>query len=136
MAVQCGRFKRTLIGKSTIPDAGWGLFLAEDAAAGELIGVYGGELTTRSESSRVDAGQYSSGLNEQLEVSGLFIGNKLRFINDPDPFGSTGRKANSQASVVEANGSLHYTIRALCDIPAGSELFFEYGNEYWEMLRG
>jgi hypothetical protein len=44
--------RHTYVGTSRIPGAGLGLFLAEDAAAGDLVGEYTGEVITSSEADR------------------------------------------------------------------------------------
>lgn len=135
MAIQCGKFKRVLVAPSTIPEAGWGLFIAEEANVGELISVYAGELVSRMELSRVDLGQYSSAINSMQDVSGLMIGNKARFINDPlHTEGGSGEQANCIPQVIRANGNLHYAIFAAMRISPGEELFFSYGEEYWKEI--
>jgi len=63
--LQRGNFKRTLVGISEI--VGFGLFMAEKAKAGDLVGEYKGQITSEEESSR--RGRYYSHCTAFYEFS-------------------------------------------------------------------
>lgn len=56
---------------------------------------------------------------------------QARFIND----GGAPERNNVVQRVVFANGQFHYLLHAARDIEPGEELFFEYGNDYWNTLK-
>ncbi|KAI0656123.1 hypothetical protein C8Q70DRAFT_391854 [Cubamyces menziesii] len=110
---------------------GLGLFLLEDARPGDLIIEYVGELIF--EPTFVCRGQvadhvgrsYVFGLNDVFSVDATNAGNASRYINH-----APTRQANVKAIILAVNEDQRIGIFAKKDIPAGAELFMDYGPEY------
>ncbi|KAI0326496.1 SET domain-containing protein [Cubamyces sp. BRFM 1775] len=110
---------------------GLGLFILESARADDLITEYVGELIF--EPTFVCRGQvadhvgrsYVFGLNDVLSVDATNAGNVSRYINH-----APTRQANVKAIILAVNGDQRIGIFAKKNIPAGAELFMDYGPEY------
>jgi len=115
---------------STIPDAGLGLFALERIRAGDTIGYYSGEIITSDE---MDSGRYS-GSEYILWVARnhVIVGegpkaNYTRYINHSD---------DPNAFLVVSTRWKTARFEALKAIHPGEEIFFHYGDDYWEQPPG
>ena len=90
------------------PIHGTGVFAARDIPSGSLIGVYEGDPT-------VDDGTHVLWVEADEGWEGINGTGPLRYLN------------HSRTPNVEFDGPSLY---ALCDIPAGEELLFDYGEEW------
>ncbi|CAJ0953357.1 unnamed protein product, partial [Mesorhabditis belari] len=117
--------KRTEIKLSSIPQAGFGLFLLEAAKKDELISEYTGEIIETDESDR--RGKiydrihlsYQFGMNEEETCDAFRIGNPIRFANHL-------KNPNCKTKIVLVNAEHRIGIYAGRDLEAGEELFFDY----------
>ncbi|KAH8089912.1 hypothetical protein BXZ70DRAFT_496626 [Cristinia sonorae] len=127
--LQLGYFKATEVRKS---EWGQGLFLLEDAKAGELIIEYLGELIleptliTRDQVARFRGRNYVYGLDSEFNVDGSNAGNASRFINH------SRTERNCDVKIHLVNGDHRLGVYALNDMNAGSELFLDYGNSFFD----
>ncbi|KAJ4485830.1 hypothetical protein J3R30DRAFT_3282052 [Lentinula aciculospora] len=128
---------------------GVGLFLLQSANAGELITEYTGELvyepTTESREqvssflckkfrrefcfysdvSRHRQRNYLFNLNATFALDSEFIGNESRYINH------SKESPNCRAQVMMVNGDHRIGIYAQIVIAKGTELFLDYGTEFF-----
>jgi [histone H3]-lysine27 N-trimethyltransferase EZH2 len=122
---------RLRIGRSTIPEAGYGAFSIEPINRGALIGEYVGELISHNESDRNETerrGHYYNKTNrsffftmdKRLVIDATWKGNDTRYINHSDT-------PNCNARRVFAQGSYHIGYYARTNIDPGTELFVDYG---------
>jgi hypothetical protein len=126
--------------KSSVPDAGRGLFAARDLPkgrrvpyTGDLINTDGGRvggayvLETRNNVEGIDAARRNSGLG--------------RWVNDPrGAFDEQGRrrKANCKFTIhtPRGGGQRVAAVRTLRPILKGEELLVKYGEQYWSFHAG
>lgn len=140
-ALQRGRSKRLILGKSLLENCGYGLFTAEDIAQDEFVIEYVGELITHDEGVRREArrgdvfneGSNASYLFTLLEDEGIWVdaavyGNLSRYINHASE--SDKRACNIMPKILYVNGEYRIRFTAMRDISAGEELFFNYGENF------
>ncbi|KAL7278335.1 hypothetical protein ACG7TL_008311 [Trametes sanguinea] len=153
--IQTGASKLVEVKQGTF---GLGLFLLEDARAGDLVTEYTGELIyeptflSRSQVSAHVGRSYVFGLNDVFSVDATNAGSPARFINH-----APSRRANVAACILSVNGFQRIGVFASAfagslpaffrlgnvrqqltsffavaekHIAAGSELFMDYGPEY------
>ena len=130
------RPKRVRVGRSGIPNAGNGLFVMEDIKKGEFVARYSGEAISREECMRRSSHyrlRIHRGLYLDAENPTHFEG---RHIND----GQRSRRrinvrfASDYGTNVCANTGFHWIkIFATRNIKAGSELFLNYGDDFWSV---
>lgn len=132
--------KAVLLGESQIPGCGYGLFAAEDITQDEFVIEYLGELISHDEGVRrearrgdvFDEANHSSYLFTLLDQEGIWVdaaiyGNLSRYINHA----SDGRKqVNVVPQILYVNGDFRIKFKAVRDIKAGEELFFNYGENF------
>lgn len=100
--------------------SGLGLFASEDIKAGEYVISYQGKVLPTAYADTLKT-RYLFEIDENYTIDGSGRKNKARYINHfCDP--------NLEA-VIEAGEIRFY---ALKDIPAGQELGFDYGQEYFD----
>jgi hypothetical protein len=130
--------EKLYISKSTIPEAGRGLFTSIDRRPGDYICKYEGNYIRFKKNESMEALDFGGDYVLQL--------NKTTFIDASDPNSGPGRFANNcrksninKTLRVKGNNS-HFTsnsktkqayIKATKFIPANSEIFVAYGNKYW-----
>ena len=129
------RPKRVKVMTSTIPNAGLGLYLLEDAKKGECVARSSGEAITQAENA-TRKGHYRikicSNLYLDAERPHHFEG---RFINDGKRAGKVVNvrfAAGYRTNQCSETGLRWIRIFATRDIKAGSELYLDYGDEYWQ----
>lgn len=124
----CG-YNRVRVVKSTIPNAGYGLFLAyQKLRKGSLICTYEGEKLTAEEAQKSKSA-YIFEAKDSKTGKTLYIDAARedscfgRFANDP----RDDHLVN--AKIVLKGGRL--VVIATTDIEPGDEIFVDYGVEYW-----
>ena len=126
--------KKLKVKDSLLPSAGKGLFTTEFIPKGTKIVEYKGKITTWKE---VD---HNEGNNGYI----YFV--KRNYVIDASTYPSAlARYANDARGIQRVKGltnnaeymedGLKVFIQAVKDIPAGSEIFVEYGKEYWDAIR-
>jgi len=127
--------KQLSVKKSTIPGAGKGLFTNVDIKKGTLIIEYKGEILTWKEVEKMADHRngyvffvYSTHVIDAWNRKSA----KARYANDAQGI--------SRVEGVRNNCEYHVHrrrcyIRALRNIPAGSEILVSYGREYWQSIR-
>ncbi|KAF3764511.1 hypothetical protein M406DRAFT_258908, partial [Cryphonectria parasitica EP155] len=144
VALQRGISKIVLLGESQIEGCGYGLFTAEDIAQDEFVIEYLGELISHDEGVRrearrgdvFDESSHSSYLFTLLDYEGIWVdaaiyGNLSRYINHASELDKIGRKrVNIIPQIFFVNGDFRIKFKALRDIKAGEELFFNYGENF------
>lgn len=144
VALQRGVSKSVLLGESQIPYCGYGLFTAEDIAQDEFVIEYLGELISHDEGVRREARRgdvfdehsHSSYLFTLLDYEGIWVdaaiyGNLSRYINHAQETDKVGKKrVNIIPQILFVNGDFRIKFKALRDIKAGEELFFNYGENF------
>lgn len=131
------------VGKSTIPNAGKGLFTIDPIKRNTRIGLYTGKVVQpgvngpyvmqcqrrrRSSSSNKPAGMIQVDAGDENGV----MSNKLRYMNDG--MMRVGEVKNRRKNNVKIGGAHSEidgcVITSTKNIPAGSELFLSYGKYY------
>ncbi|NTU67152.1 MAG: SET domain-containing protein [Candidatus Moranbacteria bacterium] len=102
--------------------AGLGLFADAPIGKGQFVIEYTGELIANAEADR-RGGKYLFNINSKWTVDGKGRDNTARYINH-------SCKPNCE---VETKGNRIF-ICAIKDIPAGEELSYDYGEEYFDEL--
>jgi [histone H3]-lysine27 N-trimethyltransferase EZH2 len=124
------RNRLLLVGKSTVPSAGWGLFTMLALTKGDFIQEYLGELLTEDEGERRGllcdqrGCSYMFTQSSDFDIDGLFKGSKVRFSNH-------SKTPNIETKRLFVNGDLRIGFFANQDIAAQSEvsiyLFLGFG---------
>ena len=129
------KFEKDLfVKKSGLPNAGKGLFTKKFIPKGSLIVEYKGRITTWKEADHHDgANGYLFFLKRNLVIDAYPFKKALaRYANDAK--GLNRKKGVSNNCVYENVGSKVF-IKAVKDIPAGTEILVEYGKEYWDVIK-
>ncbi|KAF9449954.1 hypothetical protein P691DRAFT_811411 [Macrolepiota fuliginosa MF-IS2] len=125
----------------------WGLgaFATQLLRFGQPIGEYTGEISHGDEDTQHKtepiAGHtglnYKFDLNKTDIIDSMYMGNEMRYFNHAGPiepegtFGPDKSEANCIGKVVYVNNTHRIMFYAKRRIEAGSELFIDYGTEYW-----
>ncbi len=127
--------KHIYVKKSTLPGAGKGLFTKVFIPKGTRIVEYKGEILTWKEVGKMaeDRNGYVFYVNSKHVIDAWNHKNALaRYANDARGITRIeGVRSNSEYIVYKKR----CYITATRDIPAGSEIFVEYGAEYWQVIR-
>ena len=125
--------KQLFVKKSTLPDAGKGLFTRKEIAKGERIVEYKGRRTTWKE------------VKDQHDNGYIFYINRNHVINALPYKKAWGRFANDARGIEKIKGfnnNAEYVIEgkkvfieAKKKIPAGAEIFVDYGKDYWDVTK-
>ena len=120
--------------RSSIPGTGKGLFTTVEIPKGTIITEYKGKITTWKEVDDNDGNNgyiYFVKRNHVIDASN----NKkalARYANDARGLRKTKGLTNN-AEYVEVGTKVY--IKSNKDIAAGSEIFVEYGKEYWDVIK-
>jgi uncharacterized protein len=127
--------KQLLVKKSTIPNSGKGLFTKKFIPKGTHIVEYKGRVSTWKE------------VKDEDGKNGYIFYVTRNHVIDAKPFKKAlARYANDARGLVKIKGvtnNCDYVIKgkttpvieAKKDIPAGAEIFVDYGADYWKTIR-
>jgi uncharacterized protein len=126
--------KQLYVKKSTIPNSGKGLFTRKAISKGTRIVEYKGVISSWKDVKDEDGKNgYIFFVNRKHVINALPTLKALaRYANDAN--GLTRVKGTKNNAEYETEGTKAYI---LCkrDIPANSEIFVDYGNDYWKVIR-
>lgn len=119
--------------KSSIPNAGMGLFVTADLNKEELISLYSGDvLTAKEHCERYPRCNGFYGI--QLKAYNMFIDAVdkksclARWVNDA----RDSSRYNCEFRLLKAEQFMHIVLRTTRVVKEGEELFVDYGKDYWE----
>jgi SET domain-containing protein len=126
--------KQLFVKKSTIPGAGKGLFTKKAIPKGTRIVEYKGKRTAWKEVKDEDGKNgYIFYINRNHVINGLPDKKALaRYANDARGLVRIKGLLNNSEYVVDG---LKAYIESKKEIPAGSEIFVDYGKDYWKVIR-
>jgi len=128
--------KRTMVGKSAIPNAGNGLFAAVKIKKGEVIGELGGRLIADDDPAK--GNHYIAAIPEcgweqsrpYKSIDSKDYGGNVSRINFA-PSEINGKKTNFQnAAIKQICETPYFIFVALADIEPGTEIWSSYGPNY------
>ena len=126
--VQKGEYKRKVkLEKSSIENAGIGVFCEENVKSAEFVGEYTGEIISDKEANRrgaiYDLNEHSFlfMLDESVTVDATFFGSLMRYANH-----KRAQEANCYTQNWRVQGSTRIMVLAKRDIKKGEEIFFDY----------
>ena len=122
------------IKKSTLPQAGKGLFTRSFIAAGTRIVEYKGRVTTWNEVKEKEADNvYIMYVNRNHVINAEPFKNALaRYANDAK---GVGKISGLRNNAVYATVKKRVYIKATRDIEAGEEILVDYGKAYWQTMK-
>ncbi len=124
------------IKKSTLPNAGKGLYTERDIKKGERFIEYLGEIITDKECEKraeKDKYGYAFSINKKKVIDAFNTPEALaRYANDARGLVKIKGLSNNASYEVWKNRGW---IKAEKNIKAGSEIFVSYGAEYWRDIR-
>ena len=122
---------RLSVKKSTIKAAGKGLFAAKDISKGTKLGYYAGKYMNEAAYEKLKDQNYVWEIKNNLYVDAKPCPKAtLRFINSLMPKKGTSRNGKFNVEPYTYNGKLWY--RTIKNVKAGTELFIDYGDHYWD----
>jgi uncharacterized protein len=126
--------KQLYVKKSGIPNAGQGLFTKKFIPRGTLIVEYKGRRSTWKEVKDEDGKNgYIFFINRNNVIDGLPYKKALaRYANDARGLVRVKGLLNNADYIVQGDRAY---IESKKDIPAGSEIFVDYGKDYWKVIR-
>jgi uncharacterized protein len=126
--------KHLFVKKSTIPNSGKGLFTKKPIAKGTRIVEYKGKKSS-----------WKDVKDEDGKNGYIFYVNRNHVINAMPTKNALARYANDARGLVKIKGvtnncdyvtdGLTPYIESKKDIPAGAEIFVDYGKDYWKVIR-
>lgn len=128
MSMSLRRVHKLRVGISTLPGAGFGLFIDDAAKKGDLLGIYTGEVISQLEAERRGAiydarnRSYLFELNVDESLDATYKGSILRFANHS----AANFNAKAQIKVLR-NCEQSVGIIATKAIAPHSEILFDYG---------
>ncbi|RYZ59511.1 MAG: SET domain-containing protein [Chitinophagaceae bacterium] len=125
--------KHLFVDDSTIPGAGKGLFTKTDIEKGTRIVEYKGRRTTWKEVKNDSDNYYIYTINRNNVIDAQKTLSALaRYANDARGFVKVKGLNNNCVYVNEGTRAF---IEAVKDIPAGAEIFVDYTQDYWKVLK-
>ena len=119
--------------KSTLPEAGLGLFTKESIQKGTRIVEYKGRRTTWKDVENDYKNGYIYTIDPKHVIDAKNYKKALaRYANDARGMVRKKGITNNAKYVVDG---LDVFIEAIKDIPPGSEILVSYGQEYWDVMR-
>lgn len=126
--------KQLVVKKSTIPNAGKGLFTKKFIPKGTRIVEYKGRIS-----------KWKDVKDDDGKNGYIFYVNRNHVINALPTKSALARYANDANGLVRVKGirnncdyvtdGLRAYIESKQDIPAGGEIFVDYGKDYWKVIR-
>jgi uncharacterized protein len=137
------KFRRShiKIAKSTIPDAGNGVFAQVDIPKGKFLAYYIGELITEKEFQKLADTSYIFAIETvktinknkkpidrifYIDATNIKTSNWTRYVN-----GAKTPKQEKMINIESKQKGLNICYYTTKDIKKGSELIMSYGDEYW-----
>lgn len=125
--------KYLFVEDSTIPGAGKGLFTSIDIPKGTRIVEYKGRRTTWKEVKNDSTNYYIYTINRNNVIDAQKTLSALaRYANDAKGF--VRIKGITNNCVYVNNGNKAF-IESVKNIPAGAEIFVDYTQDYWKVLK-
>ena len=126
--------KQLYVKKSTIPGAGKGLFTKKAIPKGTKVVEYKGKKSTWKDVKDEDGKNgYIFYINRKLVINALPTVKALaRYANDARGMVRVKGVLNNSDYVVDG---LKAYIETKKEIPAGGEVFVDYGADYWKVIR-
>jgi SET domain-containing protein len=125
--------KHLFVDDSTIPGAGKGLFTNVDIPKGTRIVEYKGRRTTWKEVKDDSTNYYIYTINRNNVIDAQKTMSALaRYANDAKGFTRIKGLTNN---CVYFNEGKRAFIESVKDIPAGAEIFVDYTQDYWKVLK-
>lgn len=125
--------KQLVVKNSTIPGSGKGLFTKKFIPKGTRIVEYKGRKTIWKEVKNDHTNGYIYTINNNHVIDAKRTLSALaRYANDAR--GLTRVKGVSN-NCVYINDNYRVFIESVKDIPAGAEIFVDYGKDYWDTMR-
>lgn len=126
--------KQLYVKKSTIPDSGKGLFTRKFIPKGTRIVEYKGKITSWKEVADEDGKNgYIFYVNRNHVINALPTKKALaRYANDARGLKRITGLVNNCDYITDG---LKAYIESKRDIPAGAEIFVDYGKDYWKVIR-
>lgn len=128
--------KQLVVKKSTLPNAGKGLFTKKLIPKGTRIVEYKGKVSTWKDVD-IDEGRngYIYYINRKHVIDALpFPQHLARYANDAQGM-SKVKGINNNSRYVADMDTMRVYIEAVKDIPAGEEILVQYGKEYWDVIK-
>lgn len=125
--------KHLFVADSSIPGAGKGLFTNIDIEKGTRIVEYKGRRTTWKEVKNDSSNYYIYTINRNNVIDAQKTLSALaRYANDARGFVKVKGLSNNCVYVNDDNRAF---IEAVKDIPAGAEIFVDYTQDYWKVMK-
>ncbi|MEO6541391.1 MAG: SET domain-containing protein [Ferruginibacter sp.] len=125
--------KQLIVKRSTLPGSGKGLFTKCLIPKNTKVAEYKGKITNWENADHDDGGNpylYYVNKNHVIDAKN----NKAslaHYANDAEGVKKIKEMDNNSTYAVE---NKRVYIKALTDIPAGSEILVSYGKEYWDVI--
>jgi len=121
------------VGESKIPGSGKGLFTNKDIEKGEVIVEYTGQITTWDEVKADASNAYIYFVSEDYVIDAR---------NSPEAIARYANDAHGLTRVPGIHNNSRFVniegkvfIKAKRHIPAGTEIFVDYGKDYWRTVK-
>lgn len=126
--------KQLVVKRSTIPNSGKGLFTKKSIPKGTRIVEYKGKITAWKDVKDEDGKNgYIFYVNRNHVINALPVKSALaRYANDARGFVKIKGLNNNCDYITDG---LKAYIESKKEIPAGSEIFVDYGKDYWKVIR-
>lgn len=125
--------KHLFVKESNIPGAGKGLFTKVDIPKGTRIAEYKGRRTTWNDVKNDSTNYYIYTINRNNVIDAQRTLSALaRYANDAKGFTRVKGITNNCVYVNEGNRAF---IESVKNIAAGGELFVDYTQDYWKVLK-